>query len=158
MNFPAKLKYIKCTLHSYCSYLSFYHILLKDFPTNTKIKIAPSVDNGRILIRILVTVSIWKGLIRIRWECHMSVRDRLYSTHFKKCNLALAMSPTCHSNNTIAISWHEFVWECSQAQLAQCQIYKSSMVLSVGSYISQRVALVKLDFYREMTCWLANFF
>ncbi len=32
---------------------------------NAKIKIAPSVDKGHILIRILVTFSICKGLKRI---------------------------------------------------------------------------------------------
>ncbi len=64
----------------------------------------------------------------------------------KKCNLTLAMSPTCHSNNTLAICWHEFFWECSQSQLAQCKIYRSSMGLSVSSYRSPRVAFVKIDF------------
>ena len=31
----------------------------------------------------------------------------------KKCNLTLAMSPTCHGNNALHICWHEFL-ECSQ--------------------------------------------
>ncbi len=32
----------------------------------------------------------------------------------KKCNLTLAMSPTCHSNNTLLICWYEFFLECTQ--------------------------------------------
>ena len=35
----------------------------------------------------------------------------------KKCNLTLAMSPTCHSNNTFFICWHGFFLECSQYEL-----------------------------------------
>ena len=27
------------------------------------------------------------------------------------------MSPTCHSNNTLLICWHEFFLECSQQQV-----------------------------------------
>ncbi len=32
----------------------------------------------------------------------------------KKCNLTLAISPTCHSNNALPICHHEFFLECSQ--------------------------------------------
>ncbi len=65
------------------------------------------------------------------------------------------MSPNSHSNNIITICLHKYFWECSQSQLAQCQTYRSSMVLSVSSYKPPGVALawlVKLDFYRKMTC------
>ncbi len=38
-------------------------------------------------------------------------------TSKEKCNLTLAMSPTCHSNNTLFICWHLFFLECSQQQI-----------------------------------------
>ncbi len=73
----------------------------------------------------------------------------------KKCNLTLAMSPTCNSNNTITICWDDFFWECSESIGWVPNIRKQH---SVSYYKSIRVAPVKLDFYRNMTCWLANFF
>ncbi len=43
--------------------------------------------------------------------------------YLKKCNLTLAMSPTCHNNNALLMCWHEFfrvlsstgtsIWACS---------------------------------------------
>ncbi len=70
--------------------------------------------------------------------------EKILVLSLKKCNLTLAMSPTCHSNNTIIVCWHELFWECSQSQFAQCQIYRSSMVLSVSFCKSPRVASVRL--------------
>ena len=74
----------------------------------------------------------------------------------KKCNLTLAISPTWHSNNTITICWCEFFWECSQSHLAQCQIYKRSMVLSASSYKTPRVPLMDLDLSIFLECILNN--
>ncbi len=42
------------------------------FFNNAKIKIAPSVDKGRILTRILVTASICKGLSVIWCGSHLA--------------------------------------------------------------------------------------
>ncbi len=35
----------------------------------------------------------------------------------KKCNLTLAIGPTCHISNTFFICQHEFFLECSQLQV-----------------------------------------
>ncbi len=51
---------------------------------------------------------------------NMSIFFKEYYAHnhnFKKCNLTLAMSPTCHSNNTLLICWQEFFgWSQHQDQ------------------------------------------
>ncbi len=49
---------------------------------NTKIKIAPSIGKRGILIRILVTVSIYKGL-RMICESHLLDMFRWTRPHFK---------------------------------------------------------------------------
>ncbi len=57
---------------------------------NTKIKIAPSGDKWHILIRILVTVSICKGLRRINAEARrgsglgLQLETGVYSSYLKK--------------------------------------------------------------------------
>ncbi len=56
---------------------------------STKIKMAPSVDKGCILIRILATISIYKGLKRIKHRALLSVYDSRPLPHFNEVALIL---------------------------------------------------------------------
>ncbi len=89
---------------------------------------------------------------------HHDVLQHEKKNNNKKCILTLAMSPTCHSNNTITICWHEFFRECSQSQFGSVPNIQKQHGFIFSSYKFQRVASVKLDLYRKMSCWFANFF
>ena len=84
--FHAMRLYLLCKIFTE-TVLVFLHSLYMEMSpcsNNTKIKIglnSPSDDKGRILIRILVTVSNCKGLRIISAGAHF-VYDRLYSAKF----------------------------------------------------------------------------
>ncbi len=46
--------------------------------------------------------------VPLSWKIKCSVITVTHDHIIKKCNLMLAMSPTCHSNNALIICWHEF--------------------------------------------------
>ncbi len=100
----------------------------------------PFLDELYLYI-ISTSQSDWKLLVCVTFSKKLPKKKDLifskswYGTLYKKCNLTLAMSLTCHSDKIITICWREFFWECSQSQLAQCQIHRSDCGRVSDSYL-----------------------